>query len=47
MKDQVPPLCFVLFRQGNRLGFLHVYLRTRSNPKAVTQVDPMAALRSE
>jgi predicted permease len=45
VKDKVPPLYFIPYRQGNRLGFLNFYLRTKGDPATVMQAVPAVVKR--
>ncbi len=45
VKDEIPPLYFVPYRQGRRLGFLNFYLRTRNDPRTVMQAIPAVVKR--
>jgi len=40
VKDEVPPVFFVPYRQEFRLGFLNFYIRSRGTPEPVLQAIP-------
>ena len=45
VKDAVPPMFFVPYRQDERLGFLNFYLRTGTTPEAVLSEVPKVVAR--